>query len=132
MCNAAYRSLNFIKRTLHESTYSLLACKSLYLLLVCSKMSYCSQLWRPCLIKYITLENVQRRATEFILNDYTSHHEDRLIILNLLPLMYWYELQDILFFIKCLQSPDHNGIKIFDFFQVSSSNTRFASQHKLY
>ena len=41
MCNAAYRSLNFIKQTLHGSTYSLLTRKSLYLSLVCSKMSYC-------------------------------------------------------------------------------------------
>ena len=79
----------------------------------------------------VTLENVQRRATKFILNDYTSNYKDRLITLNLFPLMYWYELQDILFFIKCLQSPDHNGINIFDFVQFSSSTTRFASQHKL-
>ena len=132
MCNAAYRSLNFIKQTLHGSTYSLLTRKSLYLSLVRSKMSYCSQLWRPYLIKdIVTLENVQQRATKFILNDYTSNYKDRLITLNLLPLMYWYKLQDILFFIKCLQSPDHNGINIFDFVQFSSSTTRFASQHKL-
>ena len=118
MCNAAYRSLNFIKRTLHASTYSLQTRKSLYMSLVRSKMTYCSQLWRPYLIKdIVTLENVQRRATKFILNDYTPNYKDRLITLNLLPLMYWYELQDILFFIKCLQSPDHNGINISDFVQ---------------
>jgi hypothetical protein len=97
-----------------------------------SKMSYCSQLWRPYLIKdIVTLKNVQRHATKSILNNYTSNYKDRLITLNLLPLMYWYALQSIIFLIKCLQSPDHNCMNNFDFVQFLSSTTRFASQHKL-
>ena len=32
----------------------------------------------------------------------------RLIEINLLPLMFWYELQDILFAVKCLLDPPDN------------------------
>ena len=72
----------------------------------CSKLSYCSQLWRPHLVKDILcLESVQRRATRYILNDYSRHtsYRSRLINIKLLPLMYWLELQDVLFLVKCLQ-----------------------------
>ena len=59
---------------------------------------------QPYLLKdIILLEKVQKRVTKFILNDYTSNYKHRLISLYLLPLMYFYELQDILFFIKNLQ-----------------------------
>ena len=40
----------------------------------------------------LLLEHVQRRATKYILNDYTSSYKSRLTKLNLLPLMCIYEL----------------------------------------
>ena len=43
---------------------------------------------------------VQRRATKYMLKGYSSSYKSRLIKLDLLPLMYLYELSDILFFIK--------------------------------
>ena len=53
------------------------------------------QVWRPHLMKDIlNLERIQRRATKYVLNDYTSCYKDRLINLRLLPLMYIFELQD--------------------------------------
>ena len=67
---------------------------------------YCSQLWRSNLIKDIhSLERVQRRATKYILNDYSSDYKSCLMNLKLLPLMYIYEINDICFFIKSYQSP---------------------------
>ena len=45
----------------------------------------------------LNIERVQRRATKYILNDYTSSYKTRLIKLKLLPLMYLFELHDILF-----------------------------------
>ena len=48
---------------------------------------------------------MQRHATKFILNDYTSDYKTRLIQLGLLSLVYIYEIADILFFIKSLKTP---------------------------
>ena len=45
----------------------------------------------------LALERVQRKATKFIVNDYSSGYKQRLLSLNMLPLMYWYELQDLIF-----------------------------------
>ena len=73
--------------------------KQLYISLVRSQLLYCSQLWRPQLLKDILiLEHVQCRATKFILNDYQLPYKERLERLHLLPLMYTYELNDLIFF----------------------------------
>jgi hypothetical protein len=105
--------------------------KSLYISLVRSKLTYCSQLWRPHFIKDIAiLENVQRRATKFILNNYTSDYKERLTALQLLPLMYWYELQDLLFFIKCLKDPPDN-FNVSDYVSFVTTSTRGGRSNKL-
>ena len=50
------------------------------------------------------IESLQRRATKFILNTHwqedISYHE-RLSRLNLLPLTYWHEVKDLIFYFKC-------------------------------
>ena len=58
--------------------------------------------------RHYTAGKVQRRATKFILNDYTSDYKSHLIKLQLLPLVYVYvyELSDISFFIKSVRSPN--------------------------
>ena len=108
ICKKAYGALNMIKRnTLTISSVYLK--KQLYLTLVRSNLTYCCQLWRPRLIKDITsLERVQRRATKFILNYCSMSYKARLETLKILPLMYWYELQDLLFLIKLLKNPQDN------------------------
>ena len=74
--------------------------------LVYIKLMYCSLLWRPHLIKDIQLlERVQSRATEYIPNDYFSDYKSRLTNLNLLPLMYFYELNDIIFLFNHTSHP---------------------------
>ena len=95
----AYKMLGLLRRTFsrYNSHHSK---KLLYIHLVRSQLIYCSQIWRPYLLKDITvLENVQRRGTKFILNDFTADYKTRLLSLNLLPLAMLYELNDILFFI---------------------------------
>ena len=83
----AYRTLGLIRCTFRINCVE--AKKQLYTALVRSQMLNCSQLWRPQLIKDINiLERVQRRATKYILYDYTSSYKSRLQQLQMLPLMY--------------------------------------------
>ena len=76
----------------------------------------------------LILERVQRRATKYILNDFVSSYKSRHITLHLLPLMYLYELNDIMFLIMSLKSPSHS-FKIFISF--SSSTMRSSAVNKL-
>ena len=79
--------------------------KLLYLTFVRSYIGYASEVWAPSTIGSITkIEDLQRRATKFILNTHwqedISYHE-RLSRLNLLPLTYWHEVKDLIFYFKC-------------------------------
>ena len=119
----AYMALNLIRRILPPHTSTNLK-RQLYLSLVRAHLTYCSQLWRPRLIKdIINLERIQRRATKFILNNNQLDYKSRLVSLRLLPLMYWLEMQDILFLVKCLQQPTANP-EIANLVSFSSSITR--------
>ncbi len=51
---------------------------------------------------------IPSRATKYILNTGLADYKTRLIQTNLLPTMYWFELQDILFMIKCFNEPPEN------------------------
>ena len=106
--------------------------KPLYLSLVCSKLAYCSQVWRPRLIKdIVSLKRIQRRASKYITNDFSTNYRDRLIAIQLLPLMYRFELLDIMFFIKCLKFPNPS-FPVLDFVSLTNSNnTRSSSFSKL-
>ena len=107
ICCKAYRVLSLLRRSF-SSTNSIFTKKKLYISLVRSQLTYCSQIWRPALIKDIKkLEKPQRRATKFILGYHLSglDYKDRLIQLNLLPLMYFFELADIMFLVNSLKNP---------------------------
>ena len=132
ICSKAYGSLNLIRRTFHMQSTPIETKRNLYVTLVRSKLTYCSQLWRPRLLKdIIMLETVQKRSTKFILQDYTSDYKSRLIQLNLLPLMYWYDLQDLLFLIKCMKNPSDNISLVPEFISFTSANTRSGHHRKL-
>ena len=126
----ALAKLSLIRRSF--SPYSpVCVTKMLYFSLVRSQLSYSSQLWRPMLIKdIVSLETIQRRATKFILNDWKSDYQSRLIALHLIPLHYFFELQDVIFFISCLKHPDPS-FNIYDFVSFSSRGTRSATHTKL-
>ena len=70
----------------------------------------------------ITLKDVQHRATKIITNDYISNYKSRLLQLHLLPLMYQYEIKDLLFLIKCQNQPDN--INIHDHFNFVTLSAR--------
>ena len=76
------------------------------------------------------IECVQRKATKFILNDYSSDHKSTLESLHILLLKLWFDLQDIMFLIKCLQNHSHT-INISRYVKFVSSNTRAHTSNKL-
>ena len=108
ICSKAYKSLYFIRRLILQHSSTALR-RQLYLTLVRSHLGYCSQLWRPFLVKDILhIEQIQRRASKYILNDFNSDYKSRLIELNILPLSYWFEFLDLSFLIKSMKVPADN------------------------
>ena len=119
----AYRTLGLVRRSF-SSTIPTSAKVKLYTSLIRSQVLYCSPVWRPYLIKYIKkLEQLQRRATKYILSDYTSDYKTQPIHLRLLPLMYIFEISDILFFIKNFKHPTNN-FNINTYVSFTVGNTR--------
>ena len=118
-------------RRIFSSQVSVSARCSLYISLVRSKLLYCSPLWHPYLLMDIKcLELVQRRATRFIMNDTSSDYRNRLIHLNLLPLMMEFEIADVMFLIRTIKFPsDHFNIN--NFVEFSYNKTRSATYCKL-
>ena len=116
-------------------TMSIHAKKVLYISLVRSRLSYCSPIWRPRLLKDIkSIENVQRRATEYILQDYKSCYRSHLIKLHMLPLMMQFEIADIMFFVTRIKSPSahFNMLQHVNFSKVSTrSSSKFKLVHNL-
>ena len=121
-----YRMLGLLRRSF--SRHQIVTAKrTLYISLVRLQVTYCSVIWRPNLIKDITLiEQIQRRATKFILNDYSSDYFDRLKQLNLLPLMYTFELNELVFTLKSLKYPSPS-FNITDYITFADGNTRSSS-----
>ena len=97
--------------------------------MVRSHLSFCSQVWKPRYVKDIQmLERIQRRATKYILNDYSMDYKSRLTSLHLLPI--WLDLHDLLFLVKCLQDPDDN-IEINRFITFRHTCTRAGSTGRM-
>ena len=130
LLSKAYRTLGLLRRTF-SNTMSIHAKKVLNISLVRSRLSYCSPIWRPRLLKDIkSIENVQRRATKYILQDYKSCYRSRLIKLHMLPLMVQFEITDIMFFVTSTKSPSAH-FKMLQHVNFSKVSTRSSSKFKL-
>jgi len=107
--------------------------KQLYISIAHSQLLFYSILWKPHLIKDINLiERIQKRATKFILNDYTIDYKTRLLKLKLLLLVYTFDINDIIFLIRSIKFPSNSfNIKDFEFITFISGNSRLANNHKL-
>ena len=102
----AYKTLSLLRRTFRAASTPTIVKKKLYLSLIVPILTYCAPIWRPSLISDIlALEQFQRRATKYILNDYSSSYYSRLVALRILPLMYRLELVDVMFFVSSLKQP---------------------------
>ena len=126
----AYRSLGLLRRTFNNIN-SVFEKKSLYISLVRSQLLYASPLWRPQLLGDIyKLERVQKRATKFILNDFDSDYRTRLLSLDMLPLMYHFELQDVMFCVKSIQTSSTH-FNIMDYISFNRNCTRSGNKNKM-
>ena len=124
----ANRMLGFLRRNCTYLT-DINCRRSLYLTLVRTHLCYGSEIWAPQTTSrdLLCLESVQRRATKYILQDFTSSYPDRLKKLNLLPISYWFEIKDITFFYKC--KAGYYDLTLEDYILDNSTNhhTRFSS-----
>lgn len=98
----------------------------LYKTLTMSIMNYCSEIWSPQgHTKIKALESIQRSMTKYILNDYDMSYVERCVELELLPLTFRREINDLLFAFKII----HNLVAV-DFNEemhiVSPSHSRTA------
>ena len=115
-------------RRVFSSSVSVPAKRSLYISLV---RSHCSSVWHPYhLVDIKYLECVQRRATKFIASNPLLDYRNRLIHLNLLPLMMEFELVDIMFLVKSVKFPSGH-FNIHEFVQFCSHPTRAGHSFKL-
>ena len=126
-----YQVLGLLRRSF-ASGLPVVCKRKLYTALVLPHLTFCSPVWRPFLVKDIkTLEKIQRRATKYILGSgHSLDYKERLVSLTMLPLMYTFELNDILFFVSCLKNPMHS-LPILQLFSFCSSNTRSTMSSKL-
>ena len=99
----ATKMLNVLYRTCKDIN-DIRTKKLLYIAWVRSRLEYPSVVWSPHTKRNINnLEQVQRRATRFILGrDYSEY--ECLSKLNLLPLKYRREINDLVFFFKCFKN----------------------------
>ena len=106
-CAKANKLLGFVRRA-SRYIQSTLTRRTLYLSTVRCHLGYATQVWSPQSIGLLKrVENVQRRATKLILKlpfrcDVT--YKTRLQLTNLLPISYWHEFLDIVFFYKAVNN----------------------------
>ena len=103
-CAQSIKMLGYVRRsTLDIKTISVR--RTLYLTLVRSKVCHASQVWAPQSVELIKrTERIQRRASKFILDlpfICDVSYSKRLELLDLIPLCYWHEFLDLVFYFKC-------------------------------
>ena len=104
-CSKANKILGYVRRSTLDIKSTTVR-RTLYLSLVRAQLCYGSQIWAPQTITGIQqAERLQRRATKFILNlpfRCNATYEERLLQLDLIPLSYWHEYLDMIFFFKLI------------------------------
>ena len=102
-CAKSNRMLEFVRRN-SRSIKSTSVRRVIYVTLVRSHLSYATNVWAPKSKELIRkTERIQHQATKYILNlPFLSEesYKDRLIKLDLLPMSYWHEYLDMVFFFK--------------------------------
>jgi hypothetical protein len=108
MLTKANKRLGFVKRSLGYKCHTKIKLTS-YKTLVRPILEFGSTVWSGLSKKSVMrIESLQRRASSYILNNFTLNYKDRLIQCDLLPLSYRRELLDIVFYYGFL----HNIIEV--------------------
>ena len=103
MCSKAKRILGLVKRLCGRDIRDVQTRKLLYTALVRPLLEYSSSVWSPYFVKHRRLiENIQRRATKFILNypPREVSYINRLDQLNLLPIDFLRQMHDLVLLFK--------------------------------
>ena len=120
-CAQSTKMLGYVRRsTLDIKTISVR--RTLYLTFVRSKLCYASQV-----IKYT--ERIQRRASKFILDlpfICDVSYSKRLELLDLIPLCYWHEFLDLMFYFGCVNGIININGNILPSIQIRQRATRSA------
>ena len=108
----ANRSLGLIRRICGREIQDLQTRKALYTTIVRPQLEYASSVWSPMSKKCKrTIENVQRRATKFILNyPEDMNYNERLFILNLQPLEHRRQITDLVLLFKLKHNFIQSGL----------------------
>ena len=125
----ANRTLCLIRRVCRDITDSDTK-KLLYCSIVRPQLEYACELWSPYTAKdKLLLENVQRRATKFILNyPRDISYRDRLVKLSLLPLEYRREMKDLVLIYNARAGHIDLGHQYFFCQNVGLKKTRNSSE----
>jgi hypothetical protein len=115
--------LSYIRRsTLNIREFAIR--RTLYLSLVCTHLGYATQVWALQTVELVKkVERFQRHATKYILNVpfiCDIEYRDRLLATSLLPLSYWHEYLDVVFFYKANHDIFNSDKKILPFPQPQS------------
>ena len=125
----ANKLLGFIRRN-YRFIHSIPVRRTLYLGLVRAHLGYATQVWAPQGIELISkLESIQRRATKFILClPFLTNipYKVRLIYVNLLPVCYWHELLDLIYFYKATHNMIHLDPSVVPFVCDCARRTRIS------
>ena len=120
-CKKAHCVLHMLMRNVSPLTSWRTKC-DLYKSMVLPVLTYCSPVWSPSKAALTKLEQVQKRATAWILS-YDCTYRDPLVFLNLLPLTLNLQIYDLLTFSKIV-----NGVNDFNWHKCiifkSSISTR--------
>ena len=125
----ANRTLGLIRRICRDISDTNTR-KLFYCSIVRPKLEYACELWSPCTCKdKLLLENVQRRATKFILTyPKDMSYKDRLLKLNLLQLEYRRNFKDLVLIFKAWAG--HADLGHHDFFRQTEIHHRMRNACK--
>ena len=106
-CTKANKLLGFVRRA-SKNIFNMQTRRTLFLTIVRCHLGYASQVWSPQSIGLLKqVEGIQQRATKYILKlpfRCDIPYKTRLQMTNLIPLSFWHEYLDIVFFYKVVNN----------------------------